>query len=409
MTSVTGPVGGFGLARGYTRLGLVFTALLFTSLPLLALRDDGWPHPVLHPLSLGLLAVALAVFAAHQRLVRPTGAAAAPAGQAVAAALVPVAAGTAVAVGMVAPEAAAIWLVIPGQALSVLLAARGWRRAELAAGAVVVLAALGVLLTSGFAEPPRGWAWPLVLAVFLAGPALTDRGSVGLIRVLDRLEAARRDADELATTRERVRIAAELHDVQGHSLHAIALHAELAERLIGTDPETAARHAHTVRTLAADALAETRALVRGYRSADLAGELRNAAGLLRAAGAEAGITGSADAVPAAHAALLGPVVREAATNVLRHSDPSRVTFTLHRAGDRTELVVRNDGVPAAPEPPDPYGGTGLAGLRDRVGTRGGNLVAGPDGDGGWELRVVLLGGTADPTSGVDDELGRVPR
>lgn len=243
--------------------------------------------------------------------------------------------------------------------------------------------------------PPTERAGPLTFllaAGVLATPTAIDLASVGVLRVLDRLDEARRDADELATTRERVRIAAELHDVQGHSLHAIAMHAELTERLVGTDPDAAATHARTVRTLAADALAESRTLVRGYRDADLAGELRNAAGLLRAAGADAEVDGDPATVPAVHAVLLGPVVREAATNVLRHSDPDRVRFVVRRAGDRTELEVRNDGVPDGPGPPDPSGGTGLAGVRDRIGKRGGRVEAGPDGAGTFRLRVVLRDG-----------------
>ncbi|MEQ3548929.1 histidine kinase [Pseudonocardia nematodicida] len=394
MTSVTGPVGGFGLVRGYLRSGLVFTALVFCGMPTLMLLDGRWPHPVVHPLSLLLSGVAVAVFAGHTVLVRPAGTAAGRSGQGVAAGLLvlSVAAFVLTLRTVTAAAASVIWLLLVGQALSVLLAARGWRRREVAGASVLVVALIVASVAGGVPFPVVTWMQPLLLLLLLAGPAAADLASVGMIRVMDRLEQARRDADELATTRERVRIAAELHDVQGHSLHAIALHAELTERLVGTDPQTAATHARTVRTLAADALAETRALVRGYRDADLSGELRNAAGLLRAAGADAEVTGDPSAVPAVHAVLLGPIVREAATNVLRHSDPARVRFTVRRAGDRTELEVYNDGVGDDAAASDPHSGTGLTGVRDRVGKRGGRVEAGPDGTGGFRLRVVLLSG-----------------
>ncbi|BBG04135.1 hypothetical protein PSA01_24950 [Pseudonocardia saturnea] len=400
--SGTGSVGGLRAARAYLHSGLIGTAVLFTGMPALILLDATWPHPVASLPSLVLLLVIIAVTGSHLALVRAEGPPPTPARQAIAAAALLAGLGGLLLVAREAPQAVGLWFLVPGVALSVLLVVRGWRRADLVVAGVLVVAVV-VATVIGLPQFASSWLRPVLAALFLAFPAAADLGQVWLMRVLDRLEEARRVADELATTRERVRIAAELHDVQGHSLHAIAMHAELTERLVGTDPEAAARHARTVRTLAADALAETRALVRGYRDADLPGELRNAAGLLRAAGADAEVVGDASTVPAVHAVLLGPVVREAATNVLRHSDPSRVSFTVRRAGDRTELDVRNDGVPDGPGITDPHGGTGLAGVRDRIRKRGGNVEAGPDGDGGFRLRVVLLSGSEDLP---DDRAGK---
>ncbi|MEV1294663.1 histidine kinase [Pseudonocardia sp. NPDC049635] len=373
------------------------TAVLFTGMAALGLVDDDWPHPTTSLPSLFLLLVVVGVAGAHLTLVRADGAPPTPLRQGVAVAALLAATGGLLLVARDAPRIAGLWLLVPGVALSVLLSVRGWRRADLGVAAVAVVIAAGATTAVGLPTYPTPWLRPIIALFLLGFPAAADLGQIWVLRVFDRLEESRRLAEELATTRERARIAAELHDVQGHSLHAIAMHAELTERLVGTEPEAAARHARTVRTLAADALAETRALVHGYRAADLAGELRNAAGLLRAAGADAEVVGDATAVPAVHAVLLGPVVREAATNVLRHSDPTRVRFTVRRAGDRTELDVHNDGVPDAPGAADPHGGTGLAGVRDRIGKRGGDVEAGPDGAGGFRLRVVLLSGPEDDT------------
>ena len=397
------PVSGVGPARAYLRSNPLLTALLFGGIPALTVFDDRWPFPVLHPWSLLVLAAVAAVVAVHTAAFRALfGSRPDPGGARwtlLGAAAVVVATAALLLVGRHAHELGTVFFLVPGLALSALLTIRGRRRADCVVAGVAVLGAAALATATGFPAPGTGWRG-LFLVLLLVAPPATDLASIWLIQVFDRLDRARSDAHELATTRERVRIAAELHDVQGHSLHAIAMHAELTERLAGSDPEAAARHARTVRTLAADALAETRALVRGYRDADLAGEVRNAAGLLRAAGAEASVSGDAAAVPAVHAALLGPVVREAATNVLRHSDPTRVTFTVRRAGDRTELEVHNDGVPDAPESPDPHGGTGLAGVRDRIVERGGSVEAGPDGAGGFRLRVVLLS-AADEHVAVD--------
>ncbi len=396
MTSVTGTVGELRFARGYLRAQLVFTAVVYAGLPALTILDNRWGRPVTSPPSLVLAVVVVGVAVIHIVLQRP----AAPIGGR--STLVAVGGLVASIAGLVvmaraAPALGMLWFVVAGLAVSTLLATRGWRRPEVIGAGVAMLAAVLLAVVLGFPQPADGWIRPALLLGALAIPLLTDLGTVALIRVLDRLEEANRLAEELATARERARIAGELHDVQGHSLHAIALHAELTERLVTTDPDAAAGHARTVRTLAADALAETRSIVRGYRGAALGGELRNAAGLLRAAGADATVGGDPAAVPPDHAALLGPVVREAATNVLRHSDPARVGFVVRRAGDRTELEVRNDGVPSTPDdaPRDPDGGTGLSGLTERITAGGGTLEAGPDGDGGWRLRVVLLSGAGE--------------
>jgi two-component system sensor histidine kinase DesK len=396
MTSVTGTVGGLRLARGYLRAQLVFTAVVYAGVPALTVLDDRWGRPPASPASLLLVAIVGGVAATHVVLQRPGGSAGAP-GRLVAVAALAASVAGLVAVGRAAPELGLVWFLVPGLALSTVLATLGWRRTDVLAAGAAVVAAVALAVALDFPLPAGGWVRPALLLAALAMPLLTDLGTVALIRLLDRLEEANRLADELATARERARIAAELHDVQGHSLHAIALHAELTERLVATDPQAAAGHARTVRTLAADALAETRSLVRGYRGADLGGELRNAAGLLRAAGADATVGGDPAAVPPDHAALLGPVVREAATNVLRHSDPARVGFVVRRAGDRTELEVRNDGVPSTPDGAahDPDGGTGLSGLTERITAGGGTLEAGPDGDDGWRLRVVLVSGTGE--------------
>lgn len=260
---VADPVGGIRAARAYLRSGLVATAVLFTGMATLALVDDDWPHPLASVPSLLLLLVIVGVAGAHLMLVRPDGVPPTMLRQGIAVAAL--LAGTAGLLLVVrdAPRLAALWFLVPGVALSVLLAVRGWRRADLVVAGLLVVAAATAATAIGLPPYAAPWLRPMVALFFLAFPAATDLGQIWLLRVFDRLEEARRLADELATTRERVRIAAELHDVQGHSLHAIAMHAELTERLVGSDRVAAARHARTVRTLAADALAETRALVRG--------------------------------------------------------------------------------------------------------------------------------------------------
>ncbi|MFE6026001.1 sensor histidine kinase [Streptomyces niveus] len=256
-----------------------------------------------------------------------------------------------------------------------------------------------------------------VLGVVIATLALafTSGFSVWLVRSVWELDSARELQARLAVAEERLRFGRDMHDVMGRNLAVIALKSELAEQLArrgGT--EQAAEQMAEVQRIAQESQREVRAVVRGYREVDLHTELEGARGVLKAAGikfrldltgagAGAGVeTGSEDAAvglaPEVQSAL-GWVVREAATNVLRHGDARQCTVRLTvREGQDAVLVVENDGLPeqgvlaragAAGTPRT--AGAGLAGLRERLDTLGGTLDAGPVAGGHFRLtaRVPL--------------------
>ena len=102
--------------------------------------------------------------------------------------------------------------------------------------------------------------------------------------LVHRLEAARRLEGQLAVADERLRFAADLHDIQGHHLQVIALKSELATRLAEADPPAAAAQMAEVQEHARTALADTREVVQGYRQTPLTEELANATRVLEAAG-----------------------------------------------------------------------------------------------------------------------------
>ncbi|MCE6999129.1 histidine kinase [Saccharothrix sp. S26] len=197
-----------------------------------------------------------------------------------------------------------------------------------------------------------------------------------------RQDEARRTAEALAVAEERLRFAADLHDIQGHHLQAIALKGELAQRLIGRDDELARRHAGEVAELARTALKETREVVQGYRRASLGTEITNAVGVLRAAGIETTVSGDAAGVPPPLQPLFGALVREGTTNVLRHSRARRCDVLIDVVDGQVRVRLRNDGVPAGFEGES---GAGLAGLRERFATVGGRVEAGPTPPEGFEL------------------------
>jgi len=79
--------------------------------------------------------------------------------------------------------------------------------------------------------------------------------------------------------------------------------------------------------------------------------------------------------------VLGWVVREATTNVLRHGDAALCDISLNVERDRVVLTVQNDGASAAA----PGRGSGLAGLHERLAAVGGTLEAGPADGGRFRL------------------------
>ena len=197
----------------------------------------------------------------------------------------------------------------------------------------------------------------------------------------------------LAVSEERLRFARDMHDLLGHSLSALAVKAQLAARLAEAAPERSAAEIVEVRALARDSLRQVRAAVRGYREVDLPEEVDAVRGVLEANGTRVEVRGLEDLeIPQEVGSLVAWVVREGATNVLRHSEATvcRIGFMLTRdaaAGPRTLVVeVAND---RARDNGEGSPGSGLAGLSERVAVVGGVLSAAPTRGGGFLLRAVI--------------------
>ena len=121
-------------------------------------------------------------------------------------------------------------------------------------------------------------------------------------------------------------------------------------------------------------------MVRAYRTTDLAGELAGARSVLRAAGVACTVTGeeAGAALPASAQVALGWVVREAVTNVLRHSRATEATVGVTSVDGRAVLEVGNDG--AGPGGSTVTWGNGLTGLAERLTAASGALRVERDGD-----------------------------
>jgi len=184
------------------------------------------------------------------------------------------------------------------------------------------------------------------------------------------LRLAHEEVEALAAVAERERIARDLHDVLGHTLSVIVLKAELAKRLIASDPARATAEIADVETIGRSALTEVREAIGGYRARGLSAELEAARNTL----ASAGVTLLTDAkldtsnLNAAEETVLALAIREAVTNIVRHARAKTCRLRFVTEHGRRKLLVEDDG-----EHPLAREGNGLRGMRERVESLGGSL------------------------------------
>ncbi|ARF59723.1 histidine kinase [Streptomyces gilvosporeus] len=227
-----------------------------------------------------------------------------------------------------------------------------------------------------------------------------------LIRTTKELRSAREEVARLAANDERLRLARDLHDLLGHSLSLITLKSELAGRMLPDKPEDAARQVADIERVSRQALVDVREAVTGYRRPRLAVELAGVRAALRTAGIEVTVDPALECerpglAPDEEGALAW-ALREAATNVVRHSGAHRCELLLTEEWESDErrylcLAVVDDGT----GPPRAFhDGNGLSGLRERLALADGRLETGPAPRGrGFALRAyVPLGGPA-PSGG----------
>ncbi|MFG3421077.1 sensor histidine kinase [Micromonospora sp. NPDC048063] len=235
----------------------------------------------------------------------------------------------------------------------------------------------------------------LIVAALLALGLLGQDSIYALAIELDDLRS--REAERAVIT-ERKRFAGDLHDIQGQHLGLITVEAELVSRLIERGEYlAAAQHAERVQAITLDALEEMHRVVHANREVRLDEEIANAVRVLLAAGITAqrdttGISGIDDETDR----LLGLTVREAITNILKHTRASTCTITTrqeHRSGrSGVALIVTDSGPSSAPSAsvfssaPHEQSGTGLQTLCERYRGLDGELEFAADDGGrlvGW--------------------------
>jgi two-component system sensor histidine kinase DesK len=251
------------------------------------------------------------------------------------------------------------------------------------------------------------------------------------IELTSELTQAREEVAQLAASEERLRLARDMHDLTGQSLSMITLKSELAARLLGRLPESVQRdrvkdEIEQVAAVSRQTLRDIREAISGYRRPTLAVEIITARAALTSAGIATLddpdltlLSGTFD--PDAEAPLAW-CLREAVTNVVRHSGATSCHISLARRGSRLSLTVHDNGTGHSPSPPaavndragsaGPAGdrrpvaeGSGLRGMSERLSAVDGALELRPDAHPGFCLiatvPTMVAAGAQPPGAGND--------
>ena len=290
-----------------------------------------------------------------------------------------------------------LWLypaLIAGAGLRVRAAAVGVGLTALAAAAPIALE--GRLIHPVDAVQPTDALGPshsILLSIVLAGLGMTAVRQ--LIALNAELHATRAELADLAVAGERERLARELHDLLGRTLSLIAVKAELASRLSAKGDRSADAELADVQRLARQAVRDVREAVAGGHAPSVDAELAAAEAALRSVGIKVSVDNTAASIDPAHETTIAWALREAVTNVVKHSGARTCRIALDAADGSTTLDVDDDGRGPVGEGT----GTGLDGLADRIHALGGILEVGPNDGCGFRLRV-RLGAAVPPCSQV---------
>lgn len=300
--------------------------------------------------------------------------------------------------------ARSLWLALVVQAVAVFLPVVLYRDPTIAEAGFLAASAILVIR-----RPLAGWAAFGLVAGAMGGlqaiytnndPVLIQYGLAAVINhglvvfalsqlqsTVVRLHRARTGLADLAVTRERLRLARDLHDLVGYSLSTMTLKSELAHRLITTRPERARHQIAEVLAISRLALADVRSVSTGYRDMSLDDECASARSVLDAAGIEANIRTGHGELPEHVGTVLATVLREGLTNMLRHSKAEHCAIITTHGGGRATITITNDGVAESPADTPAVGGTGLRNLAERVADLSGELTATREVDDTFRLHT----------------------
>jgi signal transduction histidine kinase len=235
-------------------------------------------------------------------------------------------------------------------------------------------------------------AW-VMTAIFLGDSVRSRRAAIVQSERSREEESRRRISDE------RLQIARELHDVVGHNISLINVQAGAGEHVLFRDSEQAQETFKNIRNASHETLQELRSLVGVLREPVGEEQMEPTVGLdaldqLVKAISDAGqtvqlrVTGTKGNLAGIIDLSAYRILQEALTNTVRHAPNAKVDVAVNYGSEAVSLEIRNDRGDGDTAP-DPGGGHGLTGMRERVAAIGGRLDAGPEPDGGFRVRAVL--------------------
>jgi two-component system sensor histidine kinase DesK len=220
------------------------------------------------------------------------------------------------------------------------------RRVALAAVATEVVAlVLWLAATDTVTSDPSQLAWSVVsdMVILVAGSA-SLYGAARLVWLAKEFRATRTQLADLAIERERLRISRDLHDLLGHSLSAVALKGDLAQRLLERQEVSRAEaEIESLVSVARSAFRDLREITHREPAVSLSSELDRCADILAAVGVETEITRRVERLPPKVDELFARAVREGVTNVVRHSSARTCSIFIGRGDGQLRLEIENDG------------------------------------------------------------------
>ncbi|MFB6815010.1 sensor histidine kinase [Streptomyces sp. NPDC056347] len=273
--------------------------------------------------------------------------------------------------------------------------------------------------------PPRA-AWPAygLVGVSMLLPPLLDRfplqesfylslstlltglvvfGLSRLSSLIHALHDTRLELSRLAVTQERLRFARDLHDLLGYSLSAITLKSELIHRLVPTNPRRAMDEVSELLEISRQSLADVRAVASGLRAMSLKQELGSARSLLEAADVRVETDVRMGTIDQQVDTVLAAVLREAVTNLLRHTRATSCRMEAVQENDLVRLSMTNDGVDPAYRDTSPHSGSGLGNLAVRLRAVSGTLDVERRPDGTFQLVAQAPARLLRPLPDLDDD------
>lgn len=203
---------------------------------------------------------------------------------------------------------------------------------------------------------------PTLILMFLF--PIAGRGAQKQIELRRQLRQANEQIEELVKREERQRIARDLHDTLGHTLSLITLKSELVTKLIPKNPEQAQQEARDISQTSRAALKQVRELVSDMRATTIEEEIVQARAILEAAGISFAYERDGDGgFPLFTQNMLAMCLREAVTNVVKHSKATMCAVKLTVKAGEAVLFVEDNGVGRSCED---YSGNGLKGMEERL-------------------------------------------